>query len=224
MIQTGDWVKINYTGRLADTNKVFDTTLKEIAIEENISQKTDFSPFIMCVGEGHIIKGIDKSLIGRNVGDKYKIDLSPEEAFGKKDPKLLQLISKSKFTQNRINPQPGLRVNIDNQEGIIKSISGGRVIVDFNHPLAGKEVIYEISVEEIIKDDKEKIKGYLKLLFLQDIPFDYENNIIKLKIPMQKEMTDLISKELSRMLDKEIKIEIPDQKPDQKKPSDTKNS
>lgn len=212
MIQTGDWVKIHYTGRLQENGKVFDTTEEDVAKEEGILQSRKYGPFTMCVGEGHIIKGIDKALIGKNIGDKFTIKLTPEEAFGKKNPKLLQLISKSKFSKNNINPQPGLRVNVDNQEGTIKSISGGRVIVDFNHPLAGKDVEYDIKVESMVDDDKEKIEGYLTLLFQQPIPFDLDGGNVKLKIPLPQEMINIIQPELKRLLDKEIKLLNPEPK------------
>ena len=210
MIQTGDWIKINYTGRLQDNNVVFDTTVESVAKEAKLNSKKKFELFVMCVGEGHIIKGIDTSLIGKKVGDNYKIKLSAEEAFGKKNSKLLQLISKSKFTKDKVNPIPGLKVNIDGQEGIIKSISGGRVIVDFNHPLAGKDVEYEISINSIVTEDKEKIKGYLTLLFQQDIPFELLGKKILLKYPLPKEMLDVIEKEIIRLLGEGYKLVIPE--------------
>src|SRR3989344_3461307 len=75
---------------------------------------------------------------------------------GKKYPKLLQLISMSQFRKQKINPYPGLPVNIDNLMGVVRTISPGRVIVDFNHPLAGKHILYKIKILMKVEDLKEK--------------------------------------------------------------------
>ncbi len=58
---------------------------------------------------------------------------------------------------------PGLQINIDGVLGIIKTVSGGRTLVDFNNPLSGRDLVYTIKVNKKIDDDKEKIEGYIKL-------------------------------------------------------------
>jgi len=86
------------------------------------------------------LKGVDDFLIGKEIG-KYIIELSPEKAFGNRESKLVQMIPMKIFHQHKINPVPGTLFNFDNKVAKILTVSGGRVMVDFNNPLAGKDII-----------------------------------------------------------------------------------
>ena len=68
------------------------------------------------------------------------------------------------FHEHKIQPQPGLQVDIDDERGIITGISGGRVMVNFNHPLAGKEATYVFTIHRKIIDQKEKVVSFLSSL------------------------------------------------------------
>ena len=63
---------------------------------------------------------------------------------GKKDVKKVQLVPLATFKEHKLNPHPGLQVDFDGKIGTVMRVSGGRVMVNFNHPLSGKEIIYEI--------------------------------------------------------------------------------
>src|SRR3989338_8263326 len=99
----GDFVEIEYTWKIKEGNIIFDTTDEKIAKENNLHNH-DFSPAIICIGEEQILKGIDKNLEGKGIGKEYEFDIKPEEAFGKKNAKLIQLIPTAKFKQQRIEP------------------------------------------------------------------------------------------------------------------------
>src|SRR3989338_9121973 len=158
----GDFVEIEYTGKIKEGNIIFDTTDEKIAKENNLHNH-DFSPAIICIGEEQILKGIDKNLEGKGIGKEYEFDIKPEDAFGKKNAKLIQLIPTAKFKQQSIEPVPGMQLNIDSMVGTVKTVSGGRTLVDFNHPLAGKELLYKVKINKKITDSKEKLNGYVKL-------------------------------------------------------------
>ena len=163
-VKKNDFVQIEYTGKLKDDGSVFDTTDEKITKENHLYREgAEYGPIIICVGEKHVLKGIDSFLIGKEPGS-YKIELKPEDAFGKKNAKLVQLIPARKFTEHEIKPVPGLSVNIDGMVGLIKTASGGRVLVDFNHPLAGKELVYEIKLERVVTDKKEQVQSLLSLI------------------------------------------------------------
>jgi len=99
---------------------------------------------------------------------------------------------------------PGMQLNIDGMVGTIKTVSGGRTLVDFNHPLAGKELLYKIKLNKKITDDKEKLSGYLKLsLGTKDFEAEITNN--NAKITFKKE----IPKEAQETLKKKIIEVIP---------------
>ncbi|MFH0956858.1 MAG: hypothetical protein V1813_03275, partial [Candidatus Aenigmatarchaeota archaeon] len=108
-------------------------------------------------------------------------DVSPGEGAGPRRPELTRVIPLSKFTEKNMNPFPGLWVNIDNRNCRIMSVTSGRVRVDFNHPLAGKELTYEIEIREEITDKKERIKALLDHYGLKGgVDADGKKNVITL--------------------------------------------
>jgi len=164
VIKQHDFVEIEYTGTIKEDSSVFDTTDEKIAKEHGAFDKNaDYSPAIICIGEHNVLKSLDEKMIGKVAGEEYTFDLSPEEAFGKKDAKLIQMIPSNKFRQQKIQPVPGLQLNIDGMFGIVRTVSGGRCYVDFNHPLAGKHVVYKVNIKRIVEDSKEKLNSLLKL-------------------------------------------------------------
>ena len=167
-IKKQDFVEIEYTGKIKEDNIIFDTNQEKVAKDNGLYDKnTAYSPSVICVGENSILKGLEEQLIGKEIGKEYTFEVSAENAFGKKDAKLIQLVPTSKFRQQKIQPVPGLQLNIDGIFGIVKTVSGGRCLVDFNHPLSGKDLIYNVKINRIVDDDKEKVnslvKGYLHI-------------------------------------------------------------
>jgi FKBP-type peptidyl-prolyl cis-trans isomerase 2 len=162
-INKGDFIELDFVARIKESNQVFDLTKEDIAKKEGIYNKSfKYEPIIICVGKGFVIRGLDKELEGKEVDKEYKIEVKSEDAFGKKDAKLLKIVNSNIFIKKEINPMPGLQVNIDNRIGVIRSVSGGRVIVDFNHPLAGRDLVYEVKINRKVEDVKEKIEAFLK--------------------------------------------------------------
>ncbi len=164
-IKEGDFVELDYTGKIVEDNVVFDTTIEADAKKNNLyDAKTKYEPVRICIGKRHVIEGLDKGLVGKEVGKEYVFRVKPEEAFGQKNPRMMQLIATNKFREQGITPMPGLQVNMDGVLGTIKAVSGGRTIVDFNHPLSGKELEYRAIVRSVIADVSEKADAALKLL------------------------------------------------------------
>ena len=162
VIKEKDFVEIDYTGRTKEDNALFDTTQEEVAKKEGVhEQHSHYHPAIICIGESMVLKAVEERLVGKETGKEYTIEIKSEEAFGRKNAKLLQMIPLSKFRQQNIQPVPGLQLNIDGMFGIVKTVSGGRCYVDFNHPLAGKDLVYSVKVSKILDDDKEKLKSLL---------------------------------------------------------------
>lgn len=165
VIKEGDFVELDYTGRIVADNIVFDTTIEADAKKNNLyDAKTKYEPVKICVGRRHVIEGLDRNLVGKEIGKEYVFNATPEEAFGQKNPKMIQLIATNKFREQGITPMPGLQVNMDGILGTIRAVSGGRTIVDFNHPLSGKELEYTTTVRRVITDVDEKVDAALKLL------------------------------------------------------------
>lgn len=200
-IKKGDFIELDYVGRIKEDGRIFDLTSVDIAKKEGLYQeKQQYGPRIICVGEGQIVKAIDSYLEGKDMGT-YTLSLEPEQAFGKKNAKLMKIVPVTLFHKQKIRPFPGLQINMDGFMGIVKTVSGGRVIVDFNHPLAGRNVTYELSVKRIVSDVKEKIKAHLHTLFGKDIDFTFVQGKLSIDFPlpepMQQQVTDHIKKVLS---------------------------
>ncbi len=205
-IKKHDFVELEFTGRLKDTNEIFDTTDAKTAKDAQIfSEKADYSPIVICIGEGHILPGIDEFLEGKDFG-KYTLDLPAEKAFGKKNAKLIVMIPTSKFAEQGIQPVPGLRLNIDNRVGIIKTVTGGRCVVDFNHPLSGRDVIYELKVNKLVADKKVQVESVLKVLLgLRSPKVVVSEKKAKVTLPeLPKPLLDELSKKLKELTDLEI--------------------
>ncbi len=198
MVKEKDFIELEYTGKV--DNVVFDTTDEKIAKDNDLfDEKAEYKPITICIGQGQIIKGLDNALVGKEPNKGYTVEVKAEEAYGKKNAKLIQLISTSKFRKENIQPMPGLQVNIDGTMGLIKTVSGGRTLVDFNHPLAGKDLTYNIKINKIITDSKEKINSILKVnLGIKDADVKTENN--KATISTKQEIPKEIHEELKKMI------------------------
>ncbi|MDP2673085.1 MAG: FKBP-type peptidyl-prolyl cis-trans isomerase [Nanoarchaeota archaeon] len=189
-LQKKDFIEIEFTGKIKDTGDIFDSNIKEELDKLHISQGHkdnhvhETKPLVYCLGEGMFLEGVDNFLIGKEIG-KHKIELSSENAFGKRQRELVKMIPIKIFFQHKINPVQGAMLNFDGKMGKILSVSGGRVLIDFNHPLAGKDVIYEINVKKIIQDIDEKIKAFNNFIFKQDFKFSVaqDNKKVIYEIP-----------------------------------------
>ncbi|MFP4119160.1 MAG: peptidylprolyl isomerase [Candidatus Woesearchaeota archaeon] len=200
-IKKGDFIEIDYTGRVADDKTAFDTTVEQIAKDEGIySEKTSYGPATIVVGEGHVIPGLDKQLVGKEPG-KHTFEITAEEAFGKKSAKQLKLVPAKVFRQQNIRPFVGLQVNVDNEIGVIRSVSGGRIIVDFNHPLASKDVIYEVEIKRILEDSKEKLENYFSLMGLpyDDLSLDGKNATVTTSMQFPPQLIEQLTADLKRL-------------------------
>ena len=158
-IKNGDFVRISYTGKLED-GSVFDTTEENVAKEKNIyNQRMIYKPVLIIVGKHQVIAGLDESLIGMEKGNEKAVAITPEKAFGQKKNDLINVVPLSHFEKQKMNPSPGMFVQINGKEGMIKSVGAGRVIVDFNHPLAGRTLNYHMKVEEVLDTPEQKINA-----------------------------------------------------------------
>ncbi len=201
-LKKGDFIEIDYIGKIKDENKIFDLTNEEIAKKENIYHKDhEYKPIIICLGFNDIIKGLDEELINKDLG-KYIIEINSEKAFGKKTYDLIKLVPNSIFSKENIRPFPGLQINIEGLIGTIRSVSGGRSLIDFNHPLAGRDLIYEVEIKRIVDNLEEKLKSLLKLKIGKEVKFDIINAKAVIKTNLNQE--------LKKLLEEEIKDKIPE--------------
>ena len=164
----GDFVRIAYTIRTTDDDQVIDTTDESVAEEADIdTEDHEFEPRVITLGAGHVFPSVDEALMGAAVGDEGVIDVPADDAFGEYDPDEVETVKADKIPED--SRYPGAQVQIDNQQGYLETIIGGRARVDFNHPLAGEELAYEYEILEAIDDREEQAAGMLGI-YLQEAP------------------------------------------------------
>lgn len=205
-MKKGNFIKVDYTGKIKETEKVFDTTREDVAKKEDLfNPKTIYGPALVIVGYGKIVKGLDEELLKMKVGDKKTVEVESENGFGKRDPKLLKLIPLSEFKKQKIDPYPGMVLNMDNLSCRILSVNSGRVRVDFNHPLAGKTLVYDIEIKGNIVKDVEKVEALCEYYGCKDVEVkikDKEIGVIT-KIDLNGQIKQMITHDIFDHMDSE---------------------
>jgi FKBP-type peptidyl-prolyl cis-trans isomerase SlpA len=117
------------------------------------STRNNGKPALFSLGDGSLSEGLESHLLGLTVGEKRSFSLTADDAFGQSSPDLIQYFSRRDFTQAG-EPEIGaimLFSGMDGNEmpGVIREISGDSITVDFNHPLAGQTIHFEVEVLEI---------------------------------------------------------------------------
>ena len=137
--KSGDNVKVHYTGKF-EGGEVFDS-----------SEGRD--PLSFTLGAGKIIPGFDKAVLGMAIGEKKTVVIKPEDAYGAHHDNLVMTVSRSDFPEDA-DPAVGQQYQTQNQDGrplnlMVTAIEGDQITLDANHPLAGKELTFDIELVSI---------------------------------------------------------------------------
>ena len=137
--KNGDNVKVHYKGKLT-TGEQFDS-----------SEGKD--PLAFTVGAGQMIKGFDEAIPGMAVGEKKTINIAPENAYGAKNEEAVVEFPKSNIPAD-MKVEPGMKLQLRNQDGqpipvVVTEVKDDVVVLDANHELAGKELVFDIELVEI---------------------------------------------------------------------------
>jgi len=135
----GDKVKVHYTGKLTD-GTVFDSSLEREPIEFEL-------------GSGQMIAGFDKAVDGMNIGDKKTAEIPSAEAYGDKRDDMMVPVPNDKVPED-IKPEVGMQLSMQQPDGqavpvVIAEVNDDNIVLDANHPLAGKDLSFEIELVEI---------------------------------------------------------------------------
>jgi FKBP-type peptidyl-prolyl cis-trans isomerase SlpA len=145
MIKKGSKVRVHYTGKLAN-GKVFDTSVEK-------------DPLEVVVGQSGLIKGFEEGLMGMKEGEKKTIEITPEDAYGQLIEGRTQEVEKSILPEEI---QVGMALQANGEVGTmvvtVKEIKEETVVLDANHPLAGKDLIFELEVLDVSNGKKKKKK------------------------------------------------------------------
>ncbi|MFY0529898.1 FKBP-type peptidyl-prolyl cis-trans isomerase [Archangium gephyra] len=122
-------------------------------------------PLAYMHGRGQIVPGLEGQLEGMSAGESKKVVVSPAQGYGEHDPRGLQEVPREMFPPNA-NLQAGLTISAQTADGdvipiTIRELKGDKVVVDLNHPMAGKTLHFDITVREVrAATDEEKEHGH----------------------------------------------------------------
>lgn len=138
--QQGDKVKIHYKGKL-DDGSVFDS-----------SEGRD--PLEFKIGDGNIIPGVEEAVLGMEPEETKEATIPPEKAYGEYRDEMIIEVDRSQFPEH-IDPEPGQQLELKQSEGqnvvvTVTDVGEEKVTLDANHPLAGKDLTFEITLQEIL--------------------------------------------------------------------------
>ncbi len=140
-VKKDDTVKVHYTGKL-DDGQVFDSSVER------------GEPIKFTMGQGQLIPGFENGIIDMKVNEKKTINIPKEEAYGDIRKELVQEVPKNQLPED-IKPEVGMGLTSQTQDGqeinlIVKDVKEDTIVVDGNHPLAGKDLTFELEVVEIL--------------------------------------------------------------------------
>ncbi len=140
LVKEDSTLKVHYTGKLTD-GQVFDSSVER------------GEPIEFTMGQGHLIPGFEKGLVNMKVNEKKTIDIPFSEAYGEPRKELIQEVQKSQLPED-IKPEVGMGLVSQNQNGeeinlVVTEVKPESIVVDGNHPLAGKDLVFDLEVVEI---------------------------------------------------------------------------
>lgn len=139
-VQANDKVRVHYTGKLTN-GEVFDTSLEREPLEVQL-------------GEGRLIPGFESGLIDMAINEKKTINIPAVDAYGESKPELIQEVAKAQLPAD-IKPEVGLGLVSRTAEGreiqlVIAEVKDDTIVVDANHPLAGKDLVFDVELIDIL--------------------------------------------------------------------------
>ncbi|MGC9104866.1 MAG: FKBP-type peptidyl-prolyl cis-trans isomerase [Thermoprotei archaeon] len=181
MLADKDFALIEYTVIDKEANQVLDTTDEKLAKEKGLYREGEtYGPVLYVVGENRWVKGFEEGVKQMSEGEEREFEVPPEKAYGQRDPAKVKVYSLNELRRRGITPYVGqVLETADGGRGVVRSISGGRVTVDFNHPLAGKTLVYKVKVVKVLRDNESKLRALIERWFgrktAESIKFSFAN-------------------------------------------------
>ena len=155
-LQKGDFILINYTAKVKETNEVFDTTFEDVAKKEHLYKEgRQYEPKLVVVGEKWLL--IDDALTTMELNKPANVEIPPEKGFGQRDPEKVKRVPLRQLLAKEINPVIGAQIEFQGKDAVVRSIGAGRVLLDYNPPLAGKTLVYDVTISKKLESKEEKI-------------------------------------------------------------------
>ena len=183
-------VYIDYSATTKDDGVVFDTTMEAVAKDSGIFRENDrYEPMLVAIGWNWLLGALEEELIGMKVGDFKTVEVPPEKGAGPRDPKKVKMIAKTKLAKHKTRPIKGEQITFGNERGVIIAVFGRQVRVDFNSPLAGRTLEFDVTLRSIISDPEERLRAVVKRRMPgipdEDFKFSVAKKIITIEMPKE---------------------------------------
>ncbi len=172
-VKSGDLVELDYEvwAEGGGTTTLVDTTRESVAAQANVTRDdaTPFGPRPHLIGGEFFPKGIEAALVGRVPGEEFTQTFPPAEAFGERDPKLIELFSMAEIQRlpemrrEEARLDVGTLLTIRGRRGRVVSLTAARVRVDFNSPLAGRTIRATLKIVRRINEPADQARALIEL-------------------------------------------------------------
>ncbi len=182
----GDFIELSFEMRAGKDKKLISTSKEDVAKAENIfDEKKKYKDAVIIVGSDGLFKEINESFKNAEIGKEYEVEVPAKDAYGLRDNKNIKVVPMREFQRNNINPEMGKEVNINNKVGRIISVTPGRVLIDYNNELAGKDLYYKYEIKKVIDDVAGKAKAIIDMDYSDSENFEIslDNNTVNIQIP-----------------------------------------
>jgi peptidylprolyl isomerase len=187
MNEEGSFLLVDLTAKVQETGEIIDTTSESTAKEAKIFNESEaYVPRLIIVGSDDVPKPLMETLGKAEVGAAQQVVVSPEQGYGLRDPSKVRVLPLRKFA-NVKDLDVNSRVEVDGRLGTVKSITSGRVSVDFNPPLAGRTIMYDAKVVSVVEGEPDQIRELISRRFpkVDKKMFDIktEGSTVEIKLP-----------------------------------------
>lgn len=183
-LEEGTIVRFDYT--LTIDGQVTETSSEEKAKEHGIHQDgRTYEPLTFGVGGRQIISGLEEEVVKHKVGESFSVDIPAAKAYGERDAKKVQSVPIAQFKKQGVKPEVGQIINWNQQRAVVTRVAGGRVMVDGNHELAGKDLTYDATITDVITEPDEKLDAVLKMMFPTGAKFENTTEAVTIEVPDQ---------------------------------------
>lgn len=146
-IQTGSRVELHFSVSLEDGKEIDNTRHRE-------------APVSLVIGDGNLLEGFENALMGLRAGDRRTIFLTPDKAFGEWNPDNVHRMSTVQFSPR---PEIGQIMEFEDKAksnlfGVVKAVDDDHVDIDFNHPLASKNITFEVEIFKVTPEGQQAVK------------------------------------------------------------------
>ena len=146
--QKGDKVRVHYTGKL-DDGEVFDSSE---CVDDGCGCQT--GPLEFTIGEGQVIPGFESAVVGMQPGESKQVNIPMDEAYGPHLEEMVGIVEKDRLPEG-LDAQVGAQLEVTREDGesfpvLITAVTDTEVVLDANHPLAGRDLTFDITLIEIL--------------------------------------------------------------------------